>query len=148
MKSTLLLLLLIMPASAKAQEQDYTLRIRIENLRNSSGLVRAALFINPEGYPFDHFKSVYKGSTEIYNRYAVISFHSIPERPYAVSLYHDENVNGEFDRLLGVIPSEGFGVSASKPHIPGLVDFDDALVEPEGKTMTISIKMNYFNLSR
>lgn len=62
-------------------------------------------------------------------------FHNIAPGRYAVLAYHDENGNGKLDLLLGMFPSEGWGLS-NDPSVLGPPGFDASafdVAEPGGQ---------------
>ncbi|MQX37793.1 DUF2141 domain-containing protein [Roseospira navarrensis] len=66
---------------------------------------------------------------------------ALPPGRYAVIVYHDEDDDGDLDRFLGMMPTEGYGVSTN-PTLSGPPDFDDTAVilPPEGTTIRIEMR--------
>jgi len=56
--------------------------------------------------------------------------------------YHDENGDGALDRFLGMIPTEGYGLS-NNPEVTGPPAFEDsAFALPDGGG-AITVTMRY-----
>ncbi|WP_051013528.1 DUF2141 domain-containing protein [Pararhodospirillum photometricum] len=66
--------------------------------------------------------------------------HDVPPGWVAVLIHHDENQNGEMDRLFGLVPLEGYGFSGKDVPRP---TWDSArfLLPKEGGVVTV--KMRY-----
>ncbi len=94
-----------------AQEGHYTLKVEVENLRNSSGVLVVALYDRADVYPDEEYKyylELIKG--EIVNGASSVIFRNLPEGSYAISILHDENLDGKLKKGV-VLPKEGIGFS-------------------------------------
>jgi uncharacterized protein (DUF2141 family) len=121
-------------ASAVAQvgpaPQGCTLRIHVDGLRNSTGVVGTELFTSAAGWPEDLNKSFRHGPTPIENRQRQVTvvWDHLPPGEYGVVALHDENKNHKLDRNLFGWPKEGFGF-ANNPHVGmSAPPFNQALV--------------------
>lgn len=107
------------PNSSTADaSQTCTLRLHVDGLRNSTGVVGSILFKSPDGWPEDKNKSFRHGPTPIApnQRQATVVWNDLPPGDYGVAVIHDENRNAKLDRNLIGIPKEGFGF-ANNPHV-------------------------------
>ena len=97
--------------------QKCALRIQVDGLRNSTGVVGSVIFASPGGWPEDTSKSVHHWPTEIPpgKREATASW-ELPPGDYGIAVIHDENRNHKLDRNFLGIPKEGFGF-ANNPHV-------------------------------
>ena len=95
-----------------------TLRIHVDGLRNSTGVVGAAVFSSAAGWPEDMSRSFHHWPTPIAPgaREATAVLDAIPPGDYGVVAIHDENRNHKLDRNFIGIPKEGFGF-ANNPHV-------------------------------
>lgn len=95
-----------------------TLRIHVDGLRNSTGVVGAAIFKSPDGWPEDMNKALHHWPTPIAAgaREATAVMENLPPGDYGVVAIHDENRNHKLDRNFIGIPKEGFGF-ANNPHV-------------------------------
>lgn len=115
---------IIPPLSAQQQnehQQDAdgcTLRIHVDGLRDSKGVVGTVLFKSPAGWPENIHKAYRTGPTPIAQdaRDATVVWNNLPSGDYAVAAIHDENKNAHLDRNMIGIPKEGFGF-ANNPRI-------------------------------
>ena len=132
------------PTAAAAVTQKCTLRIHVDGLRNSTGVVGAVIFASPDGWPENTAKSVHHWPTEIPpgKREATPTW-DLPPGDYGVAVIHEENRNRKLDRNFLGIPKEGFGF-ANNPHV-GLSapPFSAALVHVTCPVTEISVHLIY-----
>ena len=95
-----------------------TLRIHVDGLRNSNGVVGSVLFTSPQGWPEDPKRAFRRGPTPIPpgERQAIVVWEHLPPGNYGVAAIHDENRNARLDRNFIGIPKEGFGF-ANNPRV-------------------------------
>lgn len=126
-------------------ETGCTLRIHVDGLRNSTGVVGAAIFRSPDGWPEDMKKALNHWPTPIapgaHDATAVMK--NLPPGNYGVVAIHDENRNHKLDRNFLGIPKEGFGF-ANNPHV-GLSapSYQAALVHVTCPVTEINIHLIY-----
>jgi uncharacterized protein (DUF2141 family) len=103
--------------SAAARGQSCTLRIHVDEFRNTRGNLGTVIFASPAGWPEDTSKSFRHGPAPIdkSTRTAEAEW-QIPPGIYGVAVIHDENSNHKLDRNFLGIPKEGFGF-ANNPHV-------------------------------
>ncbi|MBS1802902.1 MAG: DUF2141 domain-containing protein [Acidobacteria bacterium] len=122
-----------------------TLRIHVDGLRNSVGVIGTAIFRTRGGWPEDMSKAVNHWPTPIAEnaREATAVMENLPAGDYGVVAIHDENKNHKLDRNFIEIPKEGFGF-ANNPHV-GLSapSFDAAVVHVVCPVTEINIHLIY-----
>ncbi|MGA8088188.1 MAG: DUF2141 domain-containing protein [Terracidiphilus sp.] len=130
---------------AAQSEAGCTLRIHVDGLRNSTGVVGAAIFKSASGWPEDMEKAFRHWPTPIAAgaRQATAVTDNLPQGDYGVVAIHDENKNHKLDRNFIGIPKEGFGF-ANHPHV-GLSapSFAAAIVHVTCPATEITIHMIY-----
>ncbi len=93
------------------QEKRYALTIKVQELRNSKGVVQFTLYNKEGSIPDERFRAYCKqGTAPITNSTSSITFSNLPEGRYAVNILHDENENGKIDKGF-ILPIEGVGFS-------------------------------------
>jgi uncharacterized protein (DUF2141 family) len=103
-------MLALSPLLLGAGEHAGRLEVNLHGLRSDKGIVRLCLtrdaryFPGCKGDPHARHLSAPAGKA------ASIAFADLPEGHYALSVFHDENANGELDKFAK-IPREGFGFS-------------------------------------
>jgi uncharacterized protein (DUF2141 family) len=94
--------------SVLALQAQNTIEISMINFRTDDGTVKIGLY-NEEA---EFLNIEYKTATsDISEKRASTTFTDIPDGVYAISCYHDENGNEEFDMYLGMIPKEPYACS-------------------------------------
>ena len=130
---------------SKAVSSGCSLRIRVDGLRNSTGVVGAAVFKTRDGWPEDMNKTVNHWPTPIPEgaREATAVMENLPAGDYGVVAIHDENRNHKLDRNFIGFPKEGFGF-ANNPHV-GLSapPFDAGIVHVTCPVTEIKIHLIY-----
>lgn len=118
--------------------------IEISGLRKDAGIARTLLFNSAKGFPIDQFASVSAQDGIIENGKASIVFKNVPAGVYAVSVIHDENINGKLDKRFLGIPKEGVGFSNNIRPFIGPPSFEQAQFTISTTTVKLAILMNYF----
>lgn len=128
-----------------ADSSGCTLRIHVDGLRNSNGVVGSVLFTSADGWPENVKKAFRSGPTPIEpgERQATVRWEHLRPGEYAVAAIHDENRNAKLDRNFIGIPKEGFGF-ANNPHV-GLSApaFQSAVIRVQCPITDTSIHLQY-----
>ena len=91
--------------------ETYSLTIKVNDLRNSEGIVQFALYNKEGSIPDEKYKKYFKKDIAVINgNTASITFHDLPKGKYAINILHDENKNGKIDKKF-ILPKEGVGFS-------------------------------------
>jgi uncharacterized protein (DUF2141 family) len=153
MESTIVFGLILVASIAGAQAgpqttqaaSGCTLRIHVDGLRNSTGVVGSAIFKTRDGWPEDMSKTVNHWPTPIAPQAheATAVAQNLPAGDYGVVVIHDENKNHKLDRNFIGFPKEGFGF-ANNPHV-GLSapPFNAAIVHVACPVTEINIHLIY-----
>lgn len=142
------LFLAVLPGGSRALEAQSvstgTLIVHVTGMRNTKGNIRAALFMSAKGFPSDASQAVQTQAADIdpKSRDAQIVFKDLRESVYAVSVFHDENMNQKLDKNFLGIPKEGYGASNNPRKRMGPPSFDEAKFELNGE-QSIEIKLMY-----
>lgn len=88
------------------------LTVTVDGVRDDSGDLRIALFDRPETFA-EKGKQVARLVLPAAAGAVTAEFRDLAPGTYAVTVYHDADRNGELNRALGLLPSEGWGVSNS-----------------------------------
>lgn len=133
-----LTILLILCLTFVSQAQN-TIAVSVTGFKNNTGKAMVGLYNTKT----DFLKKPYKSfPSKIINGKVQVSFEEIPDGTYAISVYHDENDNDEFDRVFGMIPKEDYGNSNNVPPRFGPPKWEDALFEiKDDKITQIEIKI-------
>jgi uncharacterized protein (DUF2141 family) len=89
----------------------YRLKVEVNNLRNSDGVVIFSLYNRDKTVPDERLKNFYKQKVvKIVNNYATTTFNDLHSANYSVGIIHDENENHKIDKGF-ILPLEGVGYS-------------------------------------
>jgi uncharacterized protein (DUF2141 family) len=120
------------------------LTVDVSNLRNTSGCVFLSVYNTEDGFPDNPEKAIKKGKlSPIKAKSVTYFFDDLPAGSYAVSVFHDEDCNGEMKTNILGIPLEGSGASNDARGKFGPPRYKDARFTLEGNKK-ITIKMWYF----
>lgn len=88
-----------------------SLTIRVTHCASDKGLVRLLLYNQPVGFPENVQTAIASYSVPIKNRHAEITLEDLPAGEYAISVFHDEDEDGELEKHLLGFPTEKYGFS-------------------------------------
>jgi uncharacterized protein (DUF2141 family) len=122
-----------------------TLIVNVTGARNAKGKIRAALFSSGEGFPNDASKAIQRQAADIdpQTSSGQIVFTNVPEGVYAISLFHDENMNQKLDKNLIGMPKEGYGASNNPKKKMGPPNFGETKFQLNGTQQSLEIKLMY-----
>ena len=125
---------------AAASGHAATLHVTVENVRNDSQPVRVLLFNTPDSFP-DEEQCLKVRGAKARQGTAVVEFTDLDPGSYAIMAYHDENEDNRLNRVLGMWPSEGYGLSLN-PLVMGPPTFQETSFElpPQGLSVTFSLQ--------
>lgn len=103
--------LLIIYAFSVNSSTNYSLKVKVRDLRNNKGVVQFALYNKNGTIPDENYEKYYKmKTTRVENGAAYVIFTDLKPGVYAVNILHDENKNGKIDKGF-LLPIEGIGFS-------------------------------------
>ena len=143
LKLTTLSMAMILFSSFVNNEKTFSLTIKVNELRNSLGVVQFALY-NKDGTIPDkkftkHFRIL---KMDINNGCSEVTFLNLPEGKYAVNILHDEDHDGKITKGL-IFPKEGIGFSNyTSIGLSNKPSFKNASFNLQNDS-TIKIKMIY-----
>ena len=122
-----------------------TVTVRVTGARNAKGKIRAALFQGAEGFPNDasHAFRTQPADIDPQTLSAQIVFTDLPAGVYAVSVFHDENLNEKLDKNFMGMPKEGYGASNNPKKKMGPPSFEETKFQLSGKDQSLEIKLMY-----
>lgn len=108
---TWILTLCISMASFTQSETEASLTIKITHAKSDEGLIRLLVFDQEVGFPEHVQSAIASYSLPIQHKESKVVIGDIPAGEYAVSVFHDEDKNGELEKHLLGFPSERYGFS-------------------------------------
>jgi uncharacterized protein (DUF2141 family) len=121
------------------------LTVRVTGTRNAKGKIRVALFRDGKGFPNDASLAVHTQAADIdpQTLSAQVVFADLPTGVYAVSAFHDENMNEKLDKNFVGVPKEGYGASNNPKKKMGPPTFDETKFELGASDQSVEIKLTY-----
>jgi uncharacterized protein (DUF2141 family) len=115
--------------------------VKITNIKNDKGIIRSQLFDNPEDFPTHSDKAFKKTVGKIINNECTIMYENVPFGEYAITVHHDEDLNGFMNKNFLGYPKEGYGISNNPTIILSLPTFDESKFVLNKEVLIITIKM-------
>jgi uncharacterized protein (DUF2141 family) len=116
------------------------IEVVISNIKTEKGLIRIALFNDEKSF----LKVPFEGrSVKADKREVVVVFENLPEGEYALSVFHDENENGELDKNFFGLPKEGFAFGNNAMGSFGPPSFEKAKVVVKEETIRQEISLKH-----
>ncbi|WP_333796767.1 DUF2141 domain-containing protein [Rheinheimera sp.] len=88
----------------------YQLDLNIHQLKNPQGTLHVALYNNEANYEAGQ-QPVAVHKVAVSSNKVQLQFDGLAAGTYAIKIMHDENNNGELDKNMFGIPTEGYGFS-------------------------------------
>ena len=133
-----------LPAIAFAESSCPGIHVEILDIRNSTGTVACALFVSPDGFPYEYLRFATNiMAIKVRDKQARCDFEDIPPGMYALAVVHDENMNGKLDANLLGIPKEGYGFSSDAKAFLGAPSFTAASFPYDGQNLDMTISLHY-----
>ena len=120
------------------QIESFDIKVEVKSAKNNKGKMFFALYSNENNFLKKEIRGEIKA---ISNRTSTITFKNIPAGTYAVSVFHDENDNGEMDTNTLGIPIENFGCSNGAKGFMGPPKWKNAKFELKEKDRNIIIDL-------
>lgn len=118
-----------------------TLHVTVEKIRNDTQPIRVLLFNTPDTFPDE--EQFYKVQiTKATEGTAVVEFTDLAPTTYAIMAYHDENEDNRLNRVLGMWPSEGYGLSMN-PIVVGPPTFEETSFKLPAQGFSLTIALQY-----
>lgn len=118
------------------------LQVVVEGVKHDKGAVKVALYVDPATFRKED-KALARQSQSAHVGEQVFTFDGLAAGRYAVVVYHDEDGNGVMNRFLGMIPTEGYGLS-NNPEVSGPPQFEPSAFDvAEGAANRTKVELRY-----
>jgi uncharacterized protein (DUF2141 family) len=135
-----------LPGPLEAQTTGTTtLTVHVTGARNAKGKIRVALFREGKGFPNDTSQAVHTQAADVdpQTLSAQVVFADLRAGVYAVTVFHDENMNERLDKNFMGVPKEGYGASNNPKKKMGPPNFDEAQFQLSGTEQSVEIQLMY-----
>ncbi len=118
-------------------------RIEVEvlNIQTQKGTIDAYLFRRPENFPVHKDKAFRHVSVRVDGDRAYVEFRDVPYGEYVVSIYHDANGNGRFDRNFFGLPAEPYALSGTPKFRFGPPLFEDCKIKIDRPVVHLRMRL-------
>ncbi|MFM7565383.1 MAG: DUF2141 domain-containing protein [Flavobacteriales bacterium] len=125
----------------KQKNNFFNLTVEAKGIRNEKGYLEFALYNDPEVYA-EVGKTYKQIRKKITGENLSCTFENVPEGPYAMCIYHDENGNNKCDQNFFGIPTEGYGFSNDIKPVLSVPTFEECSIILD-KPLSVSIDLIY-----
>jgi len=123
---------LLLTSLIAANTYAHDLVLKVDQIKQVKGTMMVALYNSESNYKSNN--NTFSGQKiAVTTNTLTVNFGDVPEGEYAIKLYQDENDNGQIDKNLIGIPTEGYGFSNNGGSM-GQPSFDDAKFKVSGTT--------------
>ena len=136
------LALLVVAPSPAFSESTGKLVIDISGFPSSDGFAMVALNNSEKSYKGGEDLAIAKTRSMVVDQKAQVIFTNLPYGWYGISLYHDENSNGEMDKNAMGIPREAYGFSNNAKGFFGKPSYKNVKFQLNSAEMQIVINLN------
>ena len=140
---SILLFAAVAGTASPHDQPENAIRVHIEGLYSDRGQVVCALFGAADDFPKRIDRAFTRVAAQIMSGRATCEFPRVPAGVYAVSVFHDENLNGRLDTNWLAIPREGVGASNNPKPRMGPPKFAAAEFQHSGASVDVEIIMHY-----
>ena len=141
----ILCLAIVLPSHSLSQKQQTgKIIVDVTDIQGETGDVKYSLHNQPDAFPGKPEAAVATARSDITGSTSRAVFDSVPYGEYAVSIIHDENLNGILETKWMGMPTEGFGASNDAPAVMGPPRYKDARFNLDTAELRLTIKMVYF----
>lgn len=137
MKHVLIIFFILYASLLSSRSTLFDLSVTVENVQSAEGTVRIGLFTNEEEFLTTTLRN---GDLDVQGSTSTYVFKGLPKGTYAISLFHDENGNGELDSNFMGIPKEPYAFSNNAKGMFGPPSFEECKFQLE-YSMAITIKL-------
>lgn len=113
--------------------------VRLTGFSSMRGAARVALFDSGEFWPEDIDNAVRRISASVGADTVFMTIKDLDPGEYAISAFHDEDLDSIFDRGLFGVPTEDYGFSNNVRGSTGPPPFEDALFTVGQDTLVLDI---------
>ncbi|CAM3330812.1 DUF2141 domain-containing protein [Aequorivita lipolytica] len=126
--------------SVGPSNDTHTLTINITNIETVKGTLEIGLFNSGERF-LEEGQALKTISVKVKSGSETVIIEDLPKGTYAISMYHDENADGECNRNFLGIPTEPYGFSNNfRPRFAAPTFKDCQFYLESNKTLKIKLK--------
>ncbi|MDF2158299.1 DUF2141 domain-containing protein [Algoriphagus sp. CAU 1675] len=118
------------------------IELQISNTRSNRGIIRVLIFRDSDGFPEERSKAFQALSLPVLDLKKKHSINELPPGKYALSIFHDEDENGEMRKNSLGYPLEKYGFSNNPKVLFSIPSFEKCAVQVgKGETKLLKIEL-------
>jgi len=133
--------IILLSFSTLQSKEGGEIHLTIQETENDTGVIQMLLFNNKEGFPGTPEKALKRMSIPIKNKKATIILKGIEPGMYAISVFHDEDEDGEMKKNGIGLPLDKYGFSNDPTLIFGPPSFKKSSFEVKNKPIQVEINL-------
>jgi uncharacterized protein (DUF2141 family) len=140
MKKLILMMALVAGVYGQGfSQKNNKIIVTVEHISSTEGSINVDVFNSEKTFLKTPFLSK---SRDANTGEMLFEFDGVPNGEYTISIYHDENANGELDKNFMGIPNEPYGVSKEGKSMFGPPSYKEALFAIENNNISLSIALD------
>jgi uncharacterized protein (DUF2141 family) len=141
MKTIIILSVLFSSFTSPELLAQRSLEITVENIKDIKGSMRVGIYNTEKDFPD---KPTEGKVVQVSAETLTVLFEGVQPGDYAISIFHDENNNGELDTNGVGIPKEGFAFGNNAMGMFGPPSFDKAKITIGNENLKQTLKLKHF----
>lgn len=113
----------------------------IKNAKSNKGVIQVLIFSKEDGFPEIHHKAFKSMSLPVSNLTAKVNLQDLPTGNYAISVFHDEDSDGQIRKNHFGLPLDSYGFSNNPNLYFGPPSFSKCAVQVKKSTVKVEIKL-------
>lgn len=134
-------LLLFLPLESNESLSKGKIIVKVINIRSNQGNIRSQLYDDPNYFPTKTDGALKKTLGKITNNESILIFDGLKYGEYAITVHHDEDLDGWMNKNILGLPAEGWGISKNPILIFSLPSFDEAKIKLNSAITRVTIEM-------
>ncbi|MEM1041539.1 MAG: DUF2141 domain-containing protein [Bacteroidota bacterium] len=131
------------PAAAQDAASTGTIVVSVSGVASDEGEIGCALFNQDDGFPMDRASALHAQEHAASPDGVTCQFDALTPGSYAVSVFHDRNVNDKVDTNFLGVPKEDWGVSNGVRPRMRAPRFEEARFDlAAGQTLTLDVRVD------
>lgn len=117
------------------------IELLIKGAKSNDGVIRVLIFDKEDGFPEEPKNAIKALSLPVSNLSAKVTVENLPSGNYAISVFHDEDSDGQIQKNNFGIPLDSYGFSNNPNLYFGPPSFSKCAVQVKNSTVKVEIKL-------
>lgn len=117
------------------------IELLIKGAKSNDGVIRVLIFTKEDGFPEEPKKALKALSLPISNLSAKVTIENLPSGNYAISVFHDEDSDGQMKKNNFGFPLDSYGFSNNPTLYFGPPSFSKCAVPVKTSSVKVEIKL-------